>query len=46
MAAFLPLGILDQSPVAEGSTPAQALHNSVDLARLAESLGYGEVATS
>ena len=34
------LGILDQSPVSEGSTPAQALHNSVDLARLAESLGY------
>ena len=34
------LGVLDQSPVAEGSTPARALHNSIDLATLAESLGY------
>ncbi|HEX8850505.1 MAG TPA: LLM class flavin-dependent oxidoreductase [Gemmatimonadaceae bacterium] len=36
----VPLSVLDQSPVAEGSTPAQALRNSIDLARLAESLGY------
>lgn len=35
-----PLGVLDQSPVAEGSAPAQALHNSIDLAMLAESLGF------
>jgi len=34
------LGVLDQSPIAEGSTPAQALHNSLDLAELADSLGY------
>src|SRR3954462_6106021 len=35
------LSVLDQSPVAEGSTGAQALHNSLELARLAEELGYG-----
>jgi luciferase family oxidoreductase group 1 len=36
----LRLSVLDQSPVSEGSTGSEALHNSVDLARLAESLGY------
>lgn len=35
-----PLSVLDQSPVAEGSTPARALHHSIDLARLSESLGF------
>ncbi|NMG37301.1 MsnO8 family LLM class oxidoreductase [Azoarcus sp. TTM-91] len=35
-----PLSILDLAPVAEGSTPAQALRNSRELARLAEKLGY------
>jgi luciferase family oxidoreductase group 1 len=34
------LGVLDQSPIAEGSTGADALANTIDLARLAESLGY------
>ena len=34
------LSIVDQSPVSEGSTPAQALHNSIELARLADRLGY------
>ena len=34
------LGVLDQSPIAEGSTPARALHNSVDLAELTDRLGY------
>jgi len=34
------LSVLDQSPVAAGSTAAQALHNSIDLARLADDLGY------
>ncbi len=34
------LSVLDQSPVSQGSTGAQALANSVDLARLAEELGY------
>jgi luciferase family oxidoreductase group 1 len=34
------LSVLDQSPVAEGSTGADALRNTVDLARLADELGY------
>jgi len=34
------LSILDQSPIAEGSTGAQALANSLDLSRAAEALGY------
>jgi luciferase family oxidoreductase group 1 len=34
------LSVLDQAPIAENSTGAQALHNSVDLARLTERLGY------
>src|SRR3954451_1954184 len=37
---MLRLSVLDQSPVAEGSTGAQALHNTLDLARLADELGY------
>ena len=36
----LRLSVLDQSPIAEGSTGSQALRNSLDLARLADSLGY------
>jgi len=35
-----PLSILDLSPVSEGSTPGQALRNTLDLARRAETLGY------
>src|SRR5581483_4531200 len=34
------LSVLDQSPISEGSTGAQALKNSIDLARLADALGY------
>ncbi|HEX5712295.1 MAG TPA: LLM class flavin-dependent oxidoreductase [Solirubrobacterales bacterium] len=34
------LSVLDQTPVSEGSTSAQALRNSVELAQLAERLGY------
>ena len=34
------LSVLDQSPIAEGSTGAEALHNTLDLARLADGLGY------
>jgi luciferase family oxidoreductase group 1 len=34
------LSVLDQSPIAEGSTGAQALHNTIDLARLTDRLGY------
>jgi alkanesulfonate monooxygenase SsuD/methylene tetrahydromethanopterin reductase-like flavin-dependent oxidoreductase (luciferase family) len=35
-----PLSILDLSPVSEGSTPGQALRNTIDLAQRAEALGY------
>ena len=35
-----PLSVLDLSPVSEGSTAAQALRNTLDLARLADQLGY------
>jgi luciferase family oxidoreductase group 1 len=34
------LSILDQSPVPAGFTPADALHNTIHLARAADSLGY------
>jgi luciferase family oxidoreductase group 1 len=34
------LSVLDQSPISEGSTGGDALRNSIDLARLVESLGY------
>src|SRR5690349_4204739 len=34
------LSVLDQSPISEGMTGADALHNSVDLARFTESCGY------
>jgi luciferase family oxidoreductase group 1 len=34
------LSVLDQAPIAEGSTGARTLRNSVDLAQLAEDLGY------
>jgi len=32
--------VLDQSPIPEGSTGSDALHNTLDLARLADRLGY------
>ena|SRR5271166_4333886 len=35
-----PLSVLDLSPVASGSSDAQALRNTLDLARLADRLGY------
>ncbi|HEV2283307.1 MAG TPA: LLM class flavin-dependent oxidoreductase [bacterium] len=34
------LSIIDQSPVSSGSTPADALRNTIDLARRADALGY------
>ena len=34
------LSVLDQSPIAEGRSGGEALRNSVDLARLADALGY------
>lgn len=40
MTTPLRLSVLDQSPVAEGLTAADALRNTLDLARTAERLGY------
>src|SRR6059058_4860438 len=40
MSADLRLSVLDQSPISEGMTGADALRNTVDLARLADELGY------
>ena len=37
---MLPFSVLDQSPISDNSTGAQALRNTVDLAKLAEELGY------
>jgi len=37
---MVPLSVLDLAPIAEGSNAAQALHNTLDLARHAEQLGY------
>ena len=34
------LSVLDQSPIAEGSSGAQALRNTIDLAQLCDELGY------
>ena len=38
--AAIPLSVLDLAPITEGSTAADALRNSLDLARHAERLGY------
>jgi luciferase family oxidoreductase group 1 len=40
MNPMIPLSVLDLSPVATGMTGAQALRNSLELARLCDSLGY------
>lgn len=37
---FVPISILDLAPIAQGSSPAQALANSLDLARAAERWNY------
>src|SRR4051794_33874288 len=34
------LSVLDQAPISQGMTGAEALRNSVDLARLCDQLGY------
>jgi luciferase family oxidoreductase group 1 len=39
MPAFA-LSVLDQSPISEGMTGADALRNTIDLARLSDELGY------
>src|SRR6516164_1098830 len=38
--SVVPLSVLDLSPVAAGSSGAASLRNSIDLARLADQLGY------
>src|SRR6516225_5912700 len=38
--AMIPFSVLDLSPIAEGSSAADALRNSVELAQQAERLGY------
>jgi luciferase family oxidoreductase group 1 len=40
MSSTLRLSVLDQAPVPAGSTPSQALANSLDLARHVDCLGY------
>jgi luciferase family oxidoreductase group 1 len=40
MSGGIRLGVLDQSPVISGHTPAQAVHETVRLAQAAERLGY------
>jgi luciferase family oxidoreductase group 1 len=37
---MIKLSVLDQSPVSDGYTPADALRNTIELARLADTLGY------
>jgi luciferase family oxidoreductase group 1 len=37
---MLRLSVLDQSPISEGSTGAEAIANTLDLSRLADKLGY------
>jgi luciferase family oxidoreductase group 1 len=39
-AGILRLSVLDQAPIPEGVTGSQALRNSLDLAKLADGLGY------
>ena len=40
MSGMVPLSVLDLSPILEGGGVGQSLHNSLDLARNAERLGY------
>src|SRR5712675_2338098 len=37
---MIPFSVLDLSPIAQGSLPAQSLRNTLDLARHAEGWGY------
>lgn len=37
---MIKLSVLDQSPVSDGYTPADALRNTIELARLTDELGY------
>ena len=37
---MIPFSVLDLSPITEGSDAAQSFRNTLDLAQLADSLGY------
>jgi len=37
---YMKLSILDQSPVSKGQSPSDALHETVELAKIADELGY------
>jgi hypothetical protein len=39
----IPLSVLDLSPVTTATPGSAALHNSLDLARLADRLGYTDI---
>src|SRR5690606_32360510 len=38
--ADFPVSVLDQSPIIGGATPAEAIQSTIELARLADELGY------
>src|SRR3984893_7306959 len=40
MSATIRISVLDQSPIAQGSSGSDALRNTLDLARLSDALGY------
>ena len=40
MSAPLRISVLDQSPIAQGSSGADALRNTIDLARMADAAGF------
>ena len=43
MASSIPLSVLDLAPIREGSTPAEALRQSLELAPVVERLGYSRI---
>jgi luciferase family oxidoreductase group 1 len=43
MSAPTPLSVLDLAPIREGSTPAEALQRSLELAPIVEALGYERI---
>jgi luciferase family oxidoreductase group 1 len=43
MSASVPLSVLDLAPIREGSTPAEALQRSLELAPIVEALGYERI---
>ena len=39
----IPFSVLDLSPIVAGSTPADSFRNTMELAQLAEKLGYNAI---